>query len=61
MMVTVMCAPYPTVIPLERIPRKAMGDYRSLLEAEEMLQTISGRANHYHNAWIETFMSTVKT
>ncbi len=37
------------------------GEYRSLLEAEGILQSMSARANPYHNAWTESFMGTLKT
>lgn len=37
------------------------GEYRALLKAAGMLQSMSARANPYHNAWTESFMGTLKT
>lgn len=35
-------------------------DYRQLMERAGMLQSMSARANPYHNAWTESFMGTLK-
>lgn len=35
--------------------------YRKLLEANGMRQSMSARANPYHNAWTESFMGTLKS
>lgn len=35
--------------------------YRNLLEAHGMRQSMSARANPYHNAWTESFMGTLKS
>jgi transposase InsO family protein len=35
-------------------------DYRQLLRSASMLQSMSARANPYHNAWTESFMGTLK-
>lgn len=37
------------------------GTYRELLREAGMLQSMSARANPYHNAWTESFMGTLKT
>ena len=37
------------------------GTYRDLLRAAGMRQSMSARANPYHNAWTESFMGTLKT
>ena len=37
------------------------GEYRGLLGRSAMLQSMSARANPYHNAWTESFMGTLKT
>ena len=37
------------------------GTYRDLLSEAGMRQSISARANSYHNAWTESFMGTLKT
>lgn len=37
------------------------GEYRALLKAAGMCQSMSARANPYHNAWTESFMGTLKT
>ena len=34
--------------------------HRQLLEAADILQSMSARANPYHNAWTESFMGTLK-
>ena len=34
--------------------------HRQMLEAVEILQSMSARANPYHNAWTESFMGTLK-
>ena len=34
--------------------------HRQILEAAEILQSMSARANPYHNAWTESFMGTLK-
>ena len=34
--------------------------HRQMLEAGEILQSMSARANPYHNAWTESFMGTLK-
>lgn len=34
--------------------------YRRLLEQSDMRQSMSARANPYHNAWTESFMGTLK-
>jgi putative transposase len=34
--------------------------HRQMLEAAEILQSMSARANPYHNAWTESFMGTLK-
>jgi putative transposase len=39
----------------------ASGTYRQLLRAAGMRQSMSARANPYHNAWTESFMGTLKT
>jgi putative transposase len=36
------------------------GEYRSLLDRAGAVQSMSARANPYHNAWTESFMSTLK-
>lgn len=36
------------------------GEYRSLLGRAGALQSMSARANPYHNAWTESFMGTLK-
>ena len=36
-------------------------EYRSLLERAGIRQSMSARANPYHNAWTESFMGTLKT
>ena len=36
-------------------------EYRRLLEQAGIRQSMSARANPYHNAWTEFFMSTLKT
>jgi putative transposase len=35
-------------------------DYRQLLQSASMQQSMSARANPYHNAWTESFMGTLK-
>jgi putative transposase len=35
-------------------------DFRELLGSAEILQSMSARANPYHNAWTESFMGTLK-
>ena len=37
------------------------GTYRELLREAGMRQSMSARANPYHNAWTESFMGTLKT
>ena len=37
------------------------GTFRELLRAAGMRQSMSARANPYHNAWTESFMGTLKT
>jgi putative transposase len=37
------------------------GAYRQLLHQAGMRQSMSARANPYHNAWTESFMGTLKT
>lgn len=37
------------------------GEYRSLLSGFGALQSMSARANPYHNAWSESFMGTLKS
>ena len=37
------------------------GEYRALLGRAGMRQSMSARANPYHNAWTESFMGTLKT
>lgn len=37
------------------------GEYRSLLARAGALQSMSARANPYHNAWSESFMGTLKS
>ena len=37
------------------------GTYRDLLRAAGIRQSMSARANPYHNAWTESFMGTLKT
>ncbi len=37
------------------------GAYRQLLRQAGMRQSMSARANPYHNAWTESFMGTLKT
>jgi transposase InsO family protein len=37
------------------------GPYRQLLRQAGMQQSMSARANPYHNAWTESFMGTLKT
>ena len=37
------------------------GAYRQLLAKAGMRQSMSARANPYHNAWTESFMGTLKT
>lgn len=37
------------------------GAYRQLLAGAGMRQSMSARANPYHNAWTESFMGTLKT
>ncbi len=34
--------------------------HRQMLEAADILQSMSARANPYHNAWTESFMGTLK-
>lgn len=36
------------------------GDYRRLLDRAGAVQSMSARANPYHNAWTESFMGTLK-
>lgn len=36
------------------------GEYRSLLDRAGAVQSMSARANPYHNAWTESFMGTLK-
>lgn len=36
-------------------------EYRQLLEQAGIRQSISARANPYHNAWTESFIGTLKT
>jgi transposase InsO family protein len=36
------------------------GEYRSLLARARAIQSMSARANPYHNAWTESFMGTLK-
>jgi putative transposase len=36
------------------------GEYRSLLSRAGAVQSMSARANPYHNAWTESFMGTLK-
>ena len=36
-------------------------EYRQLLEQAGIRQSMSARANPYHNAWTESFMATLKT
>ena len=36
------------------------GEYRSLLGSAGAIQSMSARANPYHNAWTESFMGTLK-
>jgi transposase InsO family protein len=36
------------------------GEYRSLLDHAGIRQSMSARANPYHNAWTESFMGTLK-
>lgn len=36
------------------------GDYRRLLDRAGAIQSMSARANPYHNAWTESFMGTLK-
>lgn len=35
-------------------------EYRAILERNGILQSMSARANPYHNAWTESFMGTLK-
>ena len=35
--------------------------HRQMLEAADILQSMSARANPYHNAWTESFMGTLKS
>ena len=37
------------------------GSFRELLRGAGMCQSMSARANPYHNAWTESFMGTLKT
>ena len=37
------------------------GTYRQLLREAGMQQSMSARANPYHNAWTESFIGTLKT
>jgi transposase InsO family protein len=37
------------------------GEYRSLLAGAGALQSMSARANPYHNAWSGSFMGTLKS
>lgn len=37
------------------------GEYRSLLDRAGAVQSMSARANPYHNAWTESFMGTLKS
>lgn len=37
------------------------GEYRALLGRASIIQSMSARANPYHNAWTESFMGTLKT
>ena len=37
------------------------GAYRKILIDADMSQSMSARANPYHNAWTESFMGTLKT
>ena len=34
--------------------------HREMLDSAEILQSMSARANPYHNAWTESFMGTLK-
>ena len=36
------------------------GEYRSLLDRARAVQSMSARANPYHNAWTESFIGTLK-
>jgi putative transposase len=36
------------------------GEYRALLSQAGAIQSMSARANPYHNAWTESFMGTLK-
>ena len=45
----------------DRGSQYASREYRSLLARSGIRQSMSARANPYHNAWTESFMGTLKT
>jgi putative transposase len=50
-----------TIFHSDRGSQYGSGAYRELLAKAGMRQSMSARANPYHNAWTESFMGTLKT
>ena len=55
------CALPGLVIHSDRGSQDGSATYRELLRDAGMRQSMSARANPYHNAWTESFMGTLKT
>lgn len=50
-----------TIFHSDRGSQYGSGAYRQMLQQAGLRQSMSARANPYHNAWTESFMATLKT
>ena len=55
------CVPKGLIFHSDRGSQYGSREYRHLLENAGIRQSMSARANPYHNAWTESFMGTLKT